>query len=222
MERGHDPEAIVRLPGHEAAVRPEGRDDPFQQQLGNRLLGDLTLRQQGQSHQRLELGGEALLLLEAVFEALHQPGVLECADHLGGGLEDDRISRPAPGRIARAQRQKADGLVAAAQRNQEARAETLSREDLAQLTALDHRAKVLQPDDLAGPLESGGDFWEIAGSEDGKHLLAQSATRLDRDGVPFRPGHNDAGVRHGRLAEALEPCLGYFASCPRPPGRHRE
>ena len=183
----------------------------------------VTLRQEGQAHQPLELSREPPLLLETVFEALHQSGVLEGADDLGGCLEDDRISRPAPGRIARAQGQETDRFVAAAQRNQEARAEALS----AMRTGPAHCRWIIEPR-FSNPMISpglfagGGDFREIArrGGWSNSSLSPRLASTWR--GSPVRPGHDEAAVGHRRLAQALEGRLGDFAPRPCAPRRHRQ
>lgn len=74
---GRHSQAAVDSTDNHAGIRSKRGDDPPEKQLGDGLFGDLVLRQQGQAHQCLELGGQPALLVEAALEPLGQPGLLD-------------------------------------------------------------------------------------------------------------------------------------------------
>ena len=98
------------------------------------------------AHQGFELGGESPFLLQAVFEALHEPRVLECAHQLGGCLEDDLVAGPQPRSVTRPQGEEADRFVPAPQVHQVSGSVYLSPSGRAVIIAIDKQRYMLPRD----------------------------------------------------------------------------
>ena len=178
------------------------------------------MRQQGQAHQCLELGREPSFLLEALLESLHQSGVLQGADDLGGGLENGLVAGTAPGRAACAQGKEAGRLVSAPQVDKEAGRKPLFGELPGQPAAVEQGPQALEGDDRAGSPKGGAEPRHVRVADDVEEFLAQPATGLDGGGALVAPRHDDADVGHRGFAQSLQGRFANFVAASRPPGRH--
>jgi hypothetical protein len=190
-------------------------------QRGQGVLVDVALGQKRQAHERLELGGEPSLLVQPLFQTLHQPRVLERAYDLRRGLEDDFVAWPAPGRAAGAQCQEPDGLVAAAEVDDEAGRQPFPGKGGARFGAGQELPQALVGYDGPGCLQGLGELRHVGRDHELKELRTQATAGLDLIGLTvLAPGHDDPDIGHGGFAEALEGCFGHFAAGPGAPGGH--